>query len=72
MPSPTTQQRLLRSLVVLFVTAISTAGCFATPPPMRPEIGSARPATVVTETPANSCAGEICFPYVDEPAIAKR
>ncbi|MBW2457746.1 MAG: hypothetical protein JRI68_24795 [Deltaproteobacteria bacterium] len=72
MPSPTTQRRLLRSLVVLFVTTISTAGCFATPPPMRPELGSARPATVVTEAPNKSCAGEMCFPYVDVPVIAKR
>jgi len=72
MPSQTTQRRLWRSLVVLFVTASSTAGCLATPPPMRPDLGSATPVTVVSEAPTKSCAGEVCFPYVDEPAVARR
>jgi hypothetical protein len=72
MLSPTNQRLPWRSLVALLVAATCAAGCLASPPPMRPRIGSASPGTVAAEPPARSCAGNVCFPYTDQVADAKR
>ncbi len=72
MPSQTNQRLPWRSLVALLVAATCAAGCLASPPPMRPQSGSAGPVTVGAEPPARSCAGDMCFPYTDQIAGAKR
>jgi hypothetical protein len=51
----------MRRLTVLAIAAALSAGCLASPPPMRP---ATQPA--VMPQPAQSCAGSLCFPYADE------
>ncbi len=72
MPSPITQRLPWWSLVALLVAATCAAGCQASSPPMRPQIGSANTVTVGATQPTASCAGDVCFPYSDEVASAER
>jgi hypothetical protein len=72
MPSPTNPRLPWRSLVALLVAAISAAGCQASSPPMRPQVGGDNGVTVDTIEPTASCAGDVCFPYADAVANTER